>query len=48
LSRHGWTGPATLISIETSKAESVAVKGFAVEAERTYGIARITLLRAEG
>jgi 16S rRNA (guanine966-N2)-methyltransferase len=48
LSRHGWIGPATLISIETSKAESVAVKGFAVEAERTYGIARITLLRAEG
>jgi 16S rRNA (guanine966-N2)-methyltransferase len=48
LSRHGWTGPATLISIETSKAESVAVKGFAIEAERTYGIARITLLRATG
>jgi 16S rRNA (guanine966-N2)-methyltransferase len=48
LSRHGWTGPATLISIETSKSETVAVKGFVVEAERTYGIARITLLRAEG
>jgi 16S rRNA (guanine966-N2)-methyltransferase len=48
LSRHNWISPATLISIETSKAESVAVKGFVVEAERTYGIARITLLRAEG
>jgi 16S rRNA (guanine966-N2)-methyltransferase len=48
LNRHGWVSPATLISIETSKAESVSVKGFAVEAERTYGIARITLLRAEG
>jgi 16S rRNA (guanine966-N2)-methyltransferase len=48
LSRYGWISPATLISLETSKAESVAVKGFAVEAERTYGIARITLLRAEG
>jgi 16S rRNA (guanine966-N2)-methyltransferase len=48
LARHGWVGPATLISIETSKAESVSVKGFTVEAERTYGIARITLLRAAG
>ena len=48
LARHGWVSPATLISIETSKAESVSVKGFAVEAERTYGVARITLLRAEG
>lgn len=48
LARHGWVNPATLISIETSKAERVSVKGFVVETERTYGIARITLLRAEG
>ncbi|WP_375404067.1 16S rRNA (guanine(966)-N(2))-methyltransferase RsmD [uncultured Sphingomonas sp.] len=46
LSRLGWTGPATWISIETGKAETVAVYGFQTDAERTHGKAKLTLLRA--
>lgn len=46
LSRLGWIGPATLVSIETSKNETIDVAGFEVEAQRDYGKARITLLRA--
>lgn len=46
LSRLGWTGPATWISIETGKAETVALDGFQVDAERVHGKAKITLLRA--
>ncbi len=46
LSRLGWIGPATLVSIETSKSETIEVAGFDVEAQRDYGKARITLLRA--
>ena len=45
LARLGWTGPATLVSIETAKEETPEVAGFTVEASRTYGKARITLLR---
>jgi len=48
LARLGWTGPATWISIETSKAEAVDVAGFTIDAERTYGKAKITLLRMDG
>ncbi len=47
LNRLGWIGAATIISIETEKKESVDVKGFTVEAQRDYGKARITLLRAK-
>ncbi len=47
LSRLGWTGPATWVSIETERGESVQVKGFSVEAERTVGKAALTLLRPE-
>ncbi|MBU6252493.1 MAG: 16S rRNA (guanine(966)-N(2))-methyltransferase RsmD [Alphaproteobacteria bacterium] len=46
LARLGWIGPATLVSIETSRVEDVAVDGFEIEAQRDYGKARITLLRA--
>jgi 16S rRNA (guanine966-N2)-methyltransferase len=46
LLRLGWVGPATLVSIETTKDESVAVKGMTVDVERNYGKARLTLLRA--
>lgn len=46
LGRLGWAGPATWISIETAKQEDVEVKGFVVDAERVYGKAKITLLRA--
>ena len=45
LQRLGWTGPATWISIETARDEAVAVAGFAIDAERTHGKARLTLLR---
>jgi 16S rRNA (guanine966-N2)-methyltransferase len=46
LARLGWTSPASWISIETAKAEAVEVAGFAVEAERVHGKAKLTLLRA--
>jgi 16S rRNA (guanine966-N2)-methyltransferase len=45
LSRLGWIGPATWISIETERDEAVEVQGFAVDAERRHGKARLTLLR---
>lgn len=46
LARLGWAGPSTWISIETAKDEAVAVKGFATDAERVHGKAKLTLLRA--
>ncbi len=46
LARLGWTSPATWISIETGKAETVEVTGFAVAAERVHGKAKLTLLQA--
>ena len=46
LSRLGWTGPATWISVETDRREDVEVKGFATDAVRDVGKARLTLLRA--
>ncbi|MEY3704341.1 MAG: rRNA ((966)-N(2))-methyltransferase RsmD [Pseudomonadota bacterium] len=46
LKRLGWIGPVTLISIETSRKETIAVDGFDIEAQRDYGKARLTLLRA--
>lgn len=48
LSRLGWTGPATWISIETDRKEDVDVKGFDVETVRNIGKARLTLLRPGG
>jgi 16S rRNA (guanine966-N2)-methyltransferase len=46
LGRLGWIGPATLVSIETSRTETIDVAGFAVDVQRDYGKARLTLLRA--
>ncbi len=46
LGRLGWIGPATWVSIETAKSEIIDVKGFSIEAQRDYGKARISLLRA--
>jgi len=46
LHRLGWIGPATWIGLETGAKEPVAIGGFTVDAERTHGKARITLLRA--
>lgn len=45
LARLGWIGEATWVSIETARDEAVEVSGFAVDAERVYGRARLTLLR---
>ncbi len=45
LNRFGWIGPATLISIETAKTESVDASGFTVDTVRDYGKAQLTLLR---
>lgn len=46
LSRLGWTGPASWISIETARGENIAVKGFEAETVRDIGRARIHLLRS--
>lgn len=48
LARLGWTGPGTIVSIETGAKEIVAAKGFAIDAERVHGKAKITLLRPLG
>ena len=45
LARLGWIGPATWLSIETAKNEALDLPQFAVDAERSYGKARVTLLR---
>lgn len=45
LNRLGWIGDATWVSIETAKNEPVDVAGFTIDADRTHGKARITLLR---
>jgi 16S rRNA (guanine966-N2)-methyltransferase len=46
LARLGWTGPATWVSIETAKAETIEVAGFEIDAERVHGKAKLTILRA--
>ena len=46
LARLGWIGPATWVSVETARDEAVSVSGFAADAERIHGKARLTLLRA--
>lgn len=45
LARLGWIGPATWISLETARDELPEITGFANDASRTHGKARITLLR---
>lgn len=45
LSRLGWTGPATWVSIETGKNEDIEVKGFEIDTVRDIGKARIHILR---
>jgi len=47
LGRLGWIGPASWIGIETARDEDVRVKGFAVDATRDVGKARLHLLRHE-
>lgn len=45
LGRLGWTGPATWVSIETAKQETIDVAGFEIDAERVHGKAKLTILR---
>jgi 16S rRNA (guanine966-N2)-methyltransferase len=47
LTRLGWIGPATWISLETAINEDVEIKGFVIDADRKVGKARLTLLRPE-
>ncbi len=45
LTRLGWIGPSSWITIETAKSETIAVKGFEVEATRDVGKARLHIIR---
>jgi 16S rRNA (guanine966-N2)-methyltransferase len=45
LSRLGWIGPASWVSIETGRAEAVDAAGFDIDSERVVGKAKLTLLR---
>lgn len=45
LARLGWIGETTWISLETGRDETVALKGFAADATRDVGKARLHLLR---
>lgn len=47
LHRLGWIGPDSWVSVETGHNESVDVAGFAIDADRKVGKARLTLLRPE-
>ncbi len=47
LTRLGWIGAATWVSIETGRAEEIAPPGFTVDATRVHGKARLTLLRLD-
>ncbi|WP_293700515.1 MULTISPECIES: 16S rRNA (guanine(966)-N(2))-methyltransferase RsmD [unclassified Sphingopyxis] len=45
LNRLGWIGPDSWVSVETGHSETVEVAGFAIDADRKVGKARLTLLR---
>ncbi|PQM27054.1 16S rRNA (guanine(966)-N(2))-methyltransferase RsmD [Sphingopyxis lindanitolerans] len=47
LNRLGWIGPESWVSIETGGKEAVEVAGFAIDAERRVGKAKLTILRPE-
>jgi 16S rRNA (guanine966-N2)-methyltransferase len=47
LARLGWLAPGAFASVEGERGEAVTPQGFAIEAERQYGKAQITLLRYE-
>ena len=46
LTRLGWIGAGTWVSIETARDEEIAAAGFEIDASRVHGKARLTLLRA--
>lgn len=45
LHRLGWIGPDSWVSVETGHSETVEVAGFAIDADRKVGKARLTLFR---
>ena len=45
LARLGWVGPATWVSIESQRNETVELAGFVADADKIYGKARVTILR---
>lgn len=45
LTRLGWIGAGTWVSVETAFNEELDIDGFDIDASRTHGKARITLLR---
>lgn len=47
LSRLGWIAPGAWVVVETSRAETVDVKGFTLDTVRDAGKARLHLLRPE-
>ncbi|OHT20448.1 16S rRNA (guanine(966)-N(2))-methyltransferase RsmD [Edaphosphingomonas haloaromaticamans] len=47
LTRLGWASPGAWASIETSRDEPVSATGWSVDAERTHGKAKLTLLRRD-
>lgn len=48
LARLGWLAPGALVSVEGARGDTIDPGGFAVEAERRYGKAQVTLLRWDG
>jgi 16S rRNA (guanine966-N2)-methyltransferase len=44
LTRLGWIGPGTWVSLETARDEEVIAPSFAIDASRVHGKARLTLL----
>lgn len=47
LTRLGWISSSAWVCIETSRAEQVSVKGYAIDAVRDVGKARLHLMRAD-
>jgi 16S rRNA (guanine966-N2)-methyltransferase len=47
LTRLGWISPSAWVSLETGHTEAATVKGYAVDATRDVGKARLHLLRRE-
>ena len=48
LTRLGWATAGAWVSIETARDEDVAAGGWTVDATRTHGKAKLTLLRRDG
>lgn len=46
LQTRGWIAPGAWISLETEAGEPAAPDGFTIDAERSHGKARLTLMRA--